>query len=189
MAPHYRANLSRQTTPIDPPTISITIYANDSPLAGQEGNKLTSQIIRDRIYKEAETNVALSVLPGPTSESIEVRGRGVLHLGVLLENMRREGFEMSVGPPRAVMKPDPERNPKGDARGAMLEPIEECTIHVKEEYAGTVVQKLTMRKGEMKEYIAGDVEEGWVRVVMEVPSRGLMGYMAGEFGNDVHGQG
>ncbi|KAG6901316.1 hypothetical protein C0995_013676 [Termitomyces sp. Mi166 len=168
------------TTPIDPPTISILVHANDSPLAGQEGTKLTSQMIRDRIYKEAETNVALSVLPGPTSESLELRGRGVLHLGVLLETLRREGFELGVGPPKAVMIPDP------DEKGRMLEPIEECTV-VKEEYAGSVVQKLTMRKGEMKSYEAD--EDGWVKVVMDIPARGLIGYMAGEFKNDVHGQG
>ncbi|KAF9047454.1 GTP-binding protein TypA [Panaeolus papilionaceus] len=171
------------TTPIDPPTISIHVHANDSPLAGKEGTKLTSQLIRDRIYKEAETNVALNVLPGPTSESLELRGRGVLHLGVLLETMRREGFELSVGSPKAVMKPDP------DHKGSWLEPVEECTVLVREEYAGTVVQKLTMRKGEMKSYDSGEPEEGWVRIVMDIPSRGLIGYMAGEFGNDVHGQG
>jgi GTP-binding protein len=160
------------------------VYANDSPLAGQEGTKLTSQVIRDRIYKEAETNVALTVLPGPTSESLELRGRGVLHLGVLLETLRREGFELGVGSPKAVMIPDPDPNaPKGQ----MLEPIEECTVIVKEEYAGSVVQKLTMRKGEMISYDAD--EDGWVKVVMEVPARGLIGYLSGEFKNDVHGQG
>ncbi|GLB43088.1 putative elongation factor G C-terminus [Lyophyllum shimeji] len=172
------------STPIDPPTISIFVHANDSPLAGQEGTKLTSQLIRDRIHKEAETNVALTVLPGPTSESLELRGRGVLHLGVLLETLRREGFELAVGPPKAVMIPDP--GPDAP-KGRMLEPIEEVTILVKEEYAGSVVQKLTMRKGEMISYDAD--EDGWVKVVMEVPARGLIGYMAGEFKNDVHGQG
>ncbi|KAG6884605.1 hypothetical protein C0993_009622 [Termitomyces sp. T159_Od127] len=172
------------STPIDPPTISIFVHANDSPLAGQEGTKLTSQMIRDRIYKEAETNVALTVLPGPTSESLELRGRGVLHLGVLLETLRREGFELSVGPPKAIMIPDPDPSAP---KGRMLEPIEECTVLVKEEYAGSVVQKLTMRKGEMLSYDAD--EDGWVKVVMDIPARGLIGYMAGEFKNDVHGQG
>jgi GTP-binding protein len=146
-------------------------------------------MIRDRIYKEAETNVALHVLPGPTSESLELRGRGVLHLGVLLETLRREGFELGVGPPKAVMIPDPVLNPEGHKKGVWLEPIEECTVVVREEYAGGVVQKLTLRKGEMKSYESGDPEEGWVKVVMDVPARGLIGYMAGEFGNDVHGQG
>lgn len=152
-------------------------------MAGQEGNKLTSQVIRDRIYREAETNVALMVLPGPTSESLELRGRGVLHLGVLFETLRREGYELGVGPPKAVMLPDPE-NP-----GGKLEPIEECTVFVKDEYAGGVVQKLTMRKGEMISYDADDTQEGFVKIVMNVPARGLIGYMAGEFKNDVHGQG
>ncbi|KAF9261034.1 hypothetical protein L218DRAFT_906276 [Marasmius fiardii PR-910] len=177
-----------ETTPIDPPTISMFVYPNDSPFAGKEGNKLTSQLIRDRIYKEAETNVALKVLPGPTSESIELRGRGVLHLGVLFETLRREGFELTIGPPKAVMKPNP------DAQGrkglhAMLEPIEACTIYVKEEYAGKVIEKLTMRKGEMTLYENGDPEEGWVKIEMDIPARGLIGYLAGEFKNDVHGEG
>lgn len=170
-----------QTTPIDPPTISIIVYPNDSPFAGKEGKKLTSQLIRERIYKEAETNVALKVLPGPTSESLELRGRGVLHLGILFETLRREGFELLIGPPKAVMKPDP------DTPGKMLEPIEECTIVVKEQYAGTVIQKLNMRKGEMLTY--ENAEPGWVKIEMDVPARGLIGYMAGEFKNDVHGEG
>ncbi|TFK37816.1 P-loop containing nucleoside triphosphate hydrolase protein [Crucibulum laeve] len=174
------------TTPIDPPTISIFIHANDSPMAGKEGSKLTSQLIRERIYKEAETNVALKILPGPTSESLELRGRGVLHLGVLLETLRREGFELGVGPPKAVMIPD---TSPGALPGSKLEPVEEVTVLVKEEYAGGVVQKLTMRKGEMISYDADDAGEGWVKVVMDVPARGLIGYMAGEFKNDVHGQG
>ena len=170
-----------ETTPIDPPTISIFVYPNDSPFAGREGTKLTSQVIKDRLLKEAETNVALKVLPGPTSESLELRGRGVLHLGVLFETLRREGYELLIGPPKAVMKPDPE-NP-----GKLLEPIEECSILVAEAYAGTVVQKLNMRKGEMISYES--TEPGFVRIEMDVPARGLIGYMAGEFKNDVHGEG
>ncbi|KAF5374138.1 hypothetical protein D9615_008881 [Tricholomella constricta] len=184
--PVTAAAAAAQSSPIDPPTISIFVHANDSPLAGQEGTKLTSQLIRERIYKEAETNVALTVLPGPTSESLELRGRGVLHLGVLLETLRREGFELGVGPPKAVMIPDPNVGGPGEQK-RMLEPIEECTVLVKEQYAGSVVQKLTMRKGEMISYDAE--EDGWVRVVMEIPARGLIGYMSGEFKNDVHGEG
>ncbi|KAJ4476707.1 GTP-binding protein TypA [Lentinula aciculospora] len=172
-----------ETTPIDPPTISMFVYPNDAPFAGREGSKLTSQVIRDRIYKEAETNVALKVLPGPTSEALELRGRGVLHLGVLFETLRREGFELTIGPPKAVMIPDP------DVKGGKLEPIESCTINVREEYAGKVIEKLTMRKGEMHLYENGDPEEGWVKIEMDVPARGLIGYMAGEFKNDVHGEG
>ena len=166
------------------------IYPNDSPLAGKEGNKLTSQLIRERILKEAQTNVALKVLPGPTAESVEVRGRGVLHLGVLLETLRREGFELTVGSPKAVMIPNPAALDRPGKSG-MLEPIEECTIIVKEDVAGTVVQKLTMRKGTMISYDSGShgEGEGWVKIVMEIPSRGLIGYLAGEFKNDVHGQG
>ena len=122
------------------------VYPNDAPFAGREGSKLTSQVIRDRIYKEAETNVALKVLPGPTSEALELRGRGVLHLGVLFETLRREGFELTIGPPKAVMIPDP------DVKGGKLEPIESCTINVREEYAGKVIERLTMRKGEMHLY-------------------------------------
>ncbi|KAK0236873.1 P-loop containing nucleoside triphosphate hydrolase protein [Armillaria nabsnona] len=170
-----------RTTPIDPPTISVRIYPNDSPVAGKEGSKLTSQVIRERLLREAETNVALRVLPGVTAESLELRGRGVLHLGVLFETLRREGFEFTIGPPKAVMIPDPD-NP-----GQNLEPIEDCVIIVKEEWAGTVIQKLTMRKGEMKNY--EPAEPGFMRIEMEVPARGLLGYMAGEFKNDVHGEG
>ncbi|KAJ7069934.1 hypothetical protein C8F01DRAFT_1246098 [Mycena amicta] len=190
------------STPIDPPTISIVVHANSSPLAGTEGSKLTSQLVKERIYREALTDVALSVLPGPTSDSIEVRGRGVLHLGILLENLRREGFELLIGPPKAVLRTDPET-------GQQMEPVEKCVIVVREEYAGGVVQKLTQRRGEMRSYDAVDEDVGvgavaggegesavgggdgggWVRIEMDVPARGLIGYMAGEFGNDVHGQG
>ncbi|KAJ6482819.1 GTP-binding protein TypA [Mycena vitilis] len=187
------------STPIDPPTISVVVHANSSPLGGSEGTKLTSQMIKERIYREALTDVALSVLPGPTSDSLEVRGRGVLHLGILLETLRREGFELLVGPPKAVLRKDP-------TTGEMLEPVEECTIVVREEYAGGVVQKLTQRKGEMRSYdvvdedvgagaaagsegASGGGQGGWVKIEMDVPARGLIGYMAGEFGNDVHGQG
>ncbi|KAF9073831.1 hypothetical protein BDP27DRAFT_1318228 [Rhodocollybia butyracea] len=172
-----------ETTPIDPPTISMFVYPNDAPFAGREGNKLTSQVIRDRIYKEAETNVALKVLPGPTSEALELRGRGVLHLGVLFETLRREGYELTIGPPKSH-----HQGPRTATRG-MLEPIEACTINVREEYAGKVIEKLTMRKGEMHLYENGDPEEGWVKIEMDVPARGLIGYMAGEFKNDVHGEG
>ncbi|KAJ7201197.1 P-loop containing nucleoside triphosphate hydrolase protein [Mycena haematopus] len=190
------------STPIDPPTISIVVHANSSPLGGSEGSKLTSQMIKERIHREALTDVALTVLPGPTSDSLEVRGRGVLHLGILLETLRREGFELLVGPPKAVLR--------SDGQGGMLEPVEACVVVVREEYAGGVVQKLTQRKGEMHSYevvdedvgagAAGGSEAGagggagagaggWVRIEMDVPARGLIGYMAGEFGNDVHGQG
>jgi len=103
-----------------------------------------------------------------------------------MEVLRREGFELSVGPPKAVLLPDP--NCSG-GRPSFLEPIEECTVLVKEEYAGGVVQKLVKRRGELRSYDTGEPEEGWVRIVMDIPARGLIGYMAGEFKNDVHGQG
>ncbi|KAJ7143820.1 GTP-binding protein TypA [Mycena epipterygia] len=170
------------STPIDPPTISVVMQANSSPLGGTEGTKLTSQMLKERIYREALTDVALLILPGPTSDSLEVRGRGVLHLGILFETLRREGFEFLVGPPKAVLRKDPDT-------GEMLEPVEDCTIIVREEYASGVVQKLTQRKGEMRSYDVVDESGGWIRIEMDVPARGLIGYMAGEFGNDVHGQG
>ncbi|KAL1694876.1 P-loop containing nucleoside triphosphate hydrolase protein [Schizophyllum commune] len=175
-----------ETTPIDPPTISTIIYPNDGPLAGQDGSKLTSQVIKERIYKEAETNVALKVLPGPTSEAIELRGRGVLHLGILFETLRREGFEFLIGPPKPVLLPDP------DNKGGWLEPVERCEVVMREEASGTVIQQLTMRKGEMVSYHSGGeagLSDGWVKVVIDIPARGLIGYMAGEFKNDVRGEG
>ncbi|CDZ97740.1 gtp-binding protein [Phaffia rhodozyma] len=167
------------STPLDPPTISMFISANDSPFAGKEGTKLTSAVIKDRLLKEAETNVALKVIDNPQSESLEIRGRGVLHLGILLETLRREGFEIAVSPPRPVLKRDPETK-------KVLEPIEEVTINVDSNYIGTVIEKMTKRKAEILQY---DEEDGKVRVVMEVPARGLLGYVSGEFNNDVHGQG
>ncbi|KAG5349217.1 hypothetical protein C0989_005224 [Termitomyces sp. Mn162] len=117
----------------------------------------------------------------PPSQLLKLCRCGVLHLGILLEMLKKEGFKLAVGPPKAVIIPDP------DAEGRMLEPIEECTVLIREEYAGAVMQKLTIRKGEMVSYETD--EEGWVKAVMDIPARGLIGYMAGEFGNDVHGQG
>lgn len=170
------------STPLDPPTISMFISPNDSPFAGKEGNKLTAGVIKERLFKEAETNVALQVIEDLSSsltDSLEVRGRGVLHLGILLETLRREGFELAVSPPAAVLKRDPETR-------KIFEPIEEVTINVASEYIGTVIEKMTKRKAEMLSY---EEEDGKVKVVMEVPARGLIGYVAGEFKNDVHGQG
>jgi GTP-binding protein len=146
-------------------------------------------MIRQRILKESQTDISLKVLPGPTAESIEVRGRGVLHLGVLLETLRREGFELCVGAPKAVLIPDPE-----DA-GKWLEPVEECSIVVKDEYAGSVVEKLTLRKGILVSYEPASngggngATDDFVKIVVDIPSRGLLSYLAGEFKTDVHGQG
>ena len=163
------------TTPIDPPTVSMIFAANDSPLQGQEGNMLTSTMLAQRLESEARTNVAMTVTTG---ESIEVRGRGVLHLGILIETMRREGYEMSISPPRAVMK---------EIDGKTHEPVEEVTIDVDAQDVGTVIDKLTKRKGQMISMT--DSAEGRMRIIMEVPARGLMGYVAGEFKTDTHGQG
>ncbi|KAJ2779452.1 hypothetical protein H4R18_004003 [Coemansia javaensis] len=165
--------------PIDPPTISVTFSVNDSPLAGREGSLLTSTMIRDRLRREAETNVALQVIDDGKSEAMEVRGRGELQLSVLIETMRREGFELSVTPPRVLFKRDP------DNKGAVLEPYEEVVIDVDHSSAGTVIEKLTKRKGELKSFT--DVADK-ARLVLHIPTRGLLGY-ASEFKNDTHGTG
>ncbi|KND01004.1 GTP-binding protein TypA/BipA [Spizellomyces punctatus DAOM BR117] len=165
-------------TKVDPPTISMMFYVNDSPLGGKEGKFLTSQVLRDRLVKETETNVALQVVQH--GEAFEVKGRGELQMGVLIETMRREGFEMSVSPPRVIYKVEGE-----DKERKILEPIEEVTIDVEHEHAGTVIEKITKRKGDMKSYTeTGDK----ARLIFHVPTRGLLGYPA-EFKNDTHGQG
>ncbi|KAJ1831914.1 hypothetical protein LPJ63_003929 [Coemansia sp. RSA 2711] len=165
--------------PVDPPTISVTFSVNDSPLAGREGSLLTSNMIRDRLLREAETNVALQIINSGKSEAMEVRGRGELQLSVLIETMRREGFELSVTPPRVLFKRDPD-NPR-----AVLEPFEEITIDVDHDASGVVIEKLTKRKGELKSFI--DVADK-ARLVFHIPTRGLLGY-ASEFKNDTHGTG
>ncbi|KAJ2791808.1 hypothetical protein H4R21_006259 [Coemansia helicoidea] len=165
--------------PIDPPTISVTFSVNDSPLAGREGTQLTSNMIRDRLRREAEINVALQIVNDGKSEAMEVRGRGELQLSVLIETMRREGFELSVTPPRVLYKRDP------DNKSAVLEPYEELTIDVDHQAAGVVIEKLTKRKGELKSFT--DVADK-ARLVLHIPTRGLLGY-ASEFKNDTHGTG
>ena len=165
------------STPIDPPTISITIGVNTSPLAGQEGDKVTSRTIRDRLYAEAESNVAITVTD-VTSETFEVGGRGELQLGVLIENMRREGFELTVARPKVLFQKD--------ENGNMLEPIEEVLVDVDEAYSGSVVAKLNVRKGEMVDMRQGT--DGKTRITYLVPSRGLIGYY-GEFLTDTKGTG
>ncbi|KAJ2704710.1 hypothetical protein H4R19_005207, partial [Coemansia spiralis] len=165
--------------PIDPPTISVTFSVNDSPLAGREGTQLTSSMIRDRLRREAETNVALQIVDDGKSEAMEVRGRGELQLSVLIETMRREGFELSVTPPRVLYKRDP------DNKNVVLEPYEELTIDVDHQTAGVVIEKLTKRKGELKSF--SDVADK-ARLLMHIPTRGLLGY-ASEFKNDTHGTG
>jgi GTP-binding protein len=149
---------------------------NDSPYGGEEGKSLTSNMIRDRLMKEAETNVALQVIESENKEAFEVRGRGELQLGVLIETMRREGFELSVSPPRVVYK---------DVNGERHEPIEEVTIDVASQYTGTIIEKLSKRKAEMKSF---DEHSDKTRIVFECPTRGLLGYSA-EFKNDTSGDG
>jgi GTP-binding protein len=167
-----------RSTPIDPPTMSINIGVNDSPLAGQEGTKVTSRMIWDRLKKEAETNVAITLQADPQGDSFEVGGRGELQLGVLIETMRREGFELSVSRPKVLFK--------RDEAGKLLEPIEEVVIDVDEAYSGVVVEKLSKRKGEMKDMRPSGANK--LRMIFYVPSRGLIGYQT-EFRNDTRGTG
>ena len=164
--------------PIDPPTLSMTFMVNDSPLAGRDGDKLQSRVIRARLFAEAEGNVALKVEEGENKEAFIVSGRGELQLAVLIETMRREGFELGVSRPQVVFR-------KGED-GTLLEPIEEVTVDVDEEYAGTVVQKLAERRGDLIEMTPSG--GGKQRLILHVPTRGLIGYH-GEFMTDTRGTG
>ncbi len=164
--------------PIDPPTISVTFGINDSPLAGRDGSKVQSRVIRERLMKEAESNVAIKVEDTPGGDAFVVSGRGELQMGVLIENMRREGFELSISRPRVIFR---------EAGGERLEPIEEVIIDVDDEYSGAVIEKLTgPRRGELTEMKPAGV--GKTRIVAHVPSRGLIGYQ-GEFMTDTRGNG
>jgi GTP-binding protein len=164
--------------PIDPPTLAITVSVNDSPLAGREGDRVQSRVIRERLLREAEGNVAIRVRE--TGESAyEVAGRGELQLGVLIETMRREGFELSISRPRVLYQSDPET-------GQRLEPIEEVTIDVDDPYTGVVIEKVAGRKGEMVDM--RPTGAGKTRLVFHAPSRGLIGYH-GEFLTDTRGTG
>ncbi len=163
--------------PIDPPTISVTFGINDSPLAGRDGDKVQSRVIRDRLMKEAETNVAIRVTDTPGGEAFEVAGRGELQMGVLIENMRREGFELSISRPQVLFR---------DIDGTRHEPIEEVTIDVDDEYSGAVIEKLTQRKGELVEMKQAGA--GKTRIIVHAPSRGLIGYH-GQFLTDTRGTG
>ncbi len=167
-----------EANPIDPPTLAITISVNDSPLAGREGDKVQSRVIRDRLLREAEGNVAIKL--HETGEgAYEVAGRGELQLGVLIETMRREGFELSVSRPRVLYQKD-------EKTGERLEPIEEVTIDVDDPYAGVVIEKVSMRKGELQDM--RPTGAGKTRLVFHAPSRGLIGYH-GEFLTDTRGTG
>jgi GTP-binding protein len=155
--------------PIDPPTLSMTFRINDGPFAGQDGDKVQSRVIRDRLLKEAERNVAIRVSENEGSDSYDVAGRGELQLGILIETMRREGFELTVSRPRVVMRTD-------EATGQRLEPVEEVIIDVDEEHSGVVVQKLSERRGDLMEMRASG--GGRQRLVFVVPTRGLIGYQS-----------
>ncbi|MEZ5896679.1 MAG: translational GTPase TypA [Parvularculaceae bacterium] len=164
--------------PIDPPTLSVTLSANDSPLAGREGDKVQSRVIRDRLLRQAEGDVAIRVTDSPDGDGMEVAGRGELQLGVLIENMRREGFELSVSRPRVVTRTEDD--------GTVLEPIEEVVIDVDEDFSGVVIEKLTRRKADLAEMKPSG--GGKVRLVLHAPARSLIGYH-GEFLTDTRGTG
>lgn len=164
--------------PIDPPTLSVTLAANDSPLAGREGDKVQSRVIRERLLRQAEGDVAISVTETESKDAFEVAGRGELQLGVLIENMRREGFELAVSRPRVVTRTD--------ESGTLLEPIEEIVIDVDEDYSGVVIEKLSQKKAELVEMIPAGA--GKTRLVMHAPARALIGYH-GEFLTDTRGSG
>ena len=172
--PSVEAPLAAQ--PIDPPTLSMTFRVNDSPLAGTEGSKVTGRMIRDRLLREAEGNVALRVRESDEKDSMEVAGRGELQLGILIETMRREGFELSVSRPKVLFR----RNENDE----LEEPIEEVVIDVDEDYSGVVVQKMSERKAEMTELKPSG--GGRVRLVFNAPTRGLIGYQ-GELLTDSRG--
>lgn len=164
--------------PIDPPTLTMTFFVNTSPLAGRSGKKLTSRMIGERLFKEAETNIALRVTQSANNESFEVSGRGELQLGILIETMRREGFELSVSRPRVVMH--------DGENGEKLEPIEEVVIDVDDEFSGVVIEKMTKRKATITEMKSSG--GGKTRIVFSAPSRGLIGYLS-EFRTDTRGTG
>ena len=163
--------------PIDPPTLAMIFRVNDSPLAGTEGDKVTGRMIRDRLLREAEGNVALRVRESDEKDSMEVAGRGELQLGILIETMRREGFELSVSRPKVLLKEDADT-------GEMLEPVEEVVIDLDEEHAGVVVQKMAERKADMMEMKPSG--GGRLRLVFHAPTRGLIGYQ-GELLTDTRG--
>ena len=166
-------------TPIDPPTLAMTFRVNDGPLGGREGKKVTSRQIRDRLLREAEGNVAVKITESNESEAFDVAGRGELQLGVLIETMRREGFELTIGRPRVLTRINPETKVKE-------EPMEECLVDVDEPYSGIVVEKMSRRKGVMQDMRPSG--GGKVRLTFSIPSRGLIGYH-NEFLTDTRGTG
>ena len=171
--------LPLQAIPVDPPTLSMTFRINDGPLGGREGKKVTSRQIRDRLFKETESNIAIRVTESPESEAFEVAGRGELQLGVLIETMRREGFELTIGRPRVLFQLD-------ENTGERKEPYEEVIIDVDEPYSGIVVEKMSLRKGQMQDMRPFGADK--VRLTFTIPSRGLIGYHS-EFLTDTRGTG
>jgi GTP-binding protein len=167
------------STPIDPPTLAVTFSINDSPLAGQDGDKVQSRVIRARLMRESEGNVAIHIRETEDKDAFEVAGRGELQLGVLIETMRREGYELSVSRPRVLFRDDPET-------GKRMEPVEEALIDVDDEYTGIVIEKLTQRKAELRDMRPSG--GGKTRITLHCPSRGLIGYH-GEFLTDTRGTG
>jgi GTP-binding protein len=165
--------------PVDPPTLAMTFRVNDGPLAGREGKKVTSRQIRDRLLREIESNVAIKVTESNETDAFEVAGRGELQLGVLIEQMRREGFELAIGRPRVLTRSNPET-------GEREEPMEEVLVDVDEPYSGVVVEKISRRKGELRDMRPSG--GGKVRLTFHMPSRGLIGYH-GEFLTDTRGTG
>ncbi len=163
--------------PIDPPTLSMRFAVNDSPMAGREGSKVTSRMIRDRLFREAESNVAIKVTESADKDSFEVAGRGELQLGVLIETMRREGFELGISRPRVLFR---------DEDGKRTEPYETVVIDVDEEYSGTVVEKMNLRKAELTDMRPSGGNK--TRITFSAPARGLIGYH-GEFLSDTRGTG
>ncbi|MFZ5961615.1 translational GTPase TypA [Thalassococcus sp. BH17M4-6] len=167
-----------EAQPIDPPTITVTFGINDSPLAGRDGKKVQSRVIRERLMKEAESNVAIKIKDTPGGEAFEVSGRGELQMGVLIENMRREGFELSISRPQVILR---------DGENGLEEPVEEVTIDVDDDYSGAVIEKITgARKGELVEMKPAGA--GKTRIIAHAPARGLIGYH-GEFLTDTRGTG
>jgi len=168
-----------QSQPVDPPTLAMTFSVNTSPFVGQDGDKVTSRMIRERLMREAEGNVAIRITETGNKDAFEVAGRGELQLGVLIEQMRREGYELSISRPRVLYREDPKT-------GARLEPLEEVVVDVDEEFSGIVVEALSVRKGRMTEM--RQAGGGKVRLTFIVPSRGLIGYH-GEFMTETRGTG
>lgn len=164
---------------IDEPTLSMNFIVNDSPFAGREGKFVTSRNIRDRLFKEVETNVSMRVEETDSTDTFKVSGRGELHLSILIETMRREGYEFAVSRPKVIFKRDPDTD-------QLLEPMELLVVEVPSEYVGAVIEKLGSRKGELKDMMAND--GGTTHLEFSIPSRGLIGYRS-EFMTDTNGNG